>query len=292
MNTILIVDDESSIVLLVQNILKQDGYHFLAAADGLEAQALIQRRWNEISAIILDWTMPRMSGIDLLRWIKDQDHLDHIPVIMQTAMTNPENIQEGIEAGAFYYLTKPTRREVLQSIVKAAVYDFTFKKRLMERLRESENSFKLLVEGKFQFRSLNEGEYLAVRIANAAPDPEKALVISEIISNAVEHGNLGITYEEKSALMADGTWLAEIQKRLKDPGNLKKFVNLEFKRSSDQITVFIEDQGLGFDFEKYLNLDESRVFDNHGRGIAMTRMYLDLQYLGSGNKAMVTIPFQ
>lgn len=292
MDTILIVDDESSIVMLAQNILKEDGYRFLTASDGLQGKKIIEQRWNDISAIILDWTMPHMSGIQLLQWIKDQDHLDHIPVIMQTAMTSPENVKEGIEAGAFYYLTKPTRREVLQSIVKAAVYDFTFKKKLMEKLRESENSFKLLMEGKFHFRTLAEGDYLAVRIANASPIPEKALVISEIISNSVEHGNLDITYEEKSGLIAEGKWITEVERRLQDPAHANKFVSLEFRRHPNKITVLVEDQGSGFDFGQYLSFDESRVFDNHGRGIAMTRLYLDLQYLDSGNKVLVTIPFQ
>jgi hypothetical protein len=61
---------------------------------------------------------------------------------------------------------------------------------------------------------------------------------------------------------------------------------------SQRRTVLIADQGHGFDFEKYLELDESRLLYNHGRGIVMTNLCLDLQYLGTGNEVVVTIPLE
>lgn len=56
------------------------------------------------------------------------------------------------------------------------------------------------------------------------------------------------------------------------------------------MTVLITDQGDGFDFEKCLVLDKSRFLYNHGRGIVMTKIFLDFQYLGAGNEVLVTIP--
>jgi hypothetical protein len=53
--------------------------------------------------------------------------------------------------------------------------------------------------------------------------------------------------------------------------------------------VLIEDEGPGFDYSRYVTLDESRVFDNHGRGIALAGSVLDLQFLGRGNKVLITI---
>jgi anti-sigma regulatory factor (Ser/Thr protein kinase) len=68
-------------------------------------------------------------------------------------------------------------------------------------------------------------------------------------------------------------------------------VDVQVKRYPDKLTVLIQDTGKGFDFTKYLTLDEKRLLDNHGRGIAMARMFLDLAYQDSGNKVLVTIPF-
>ena len=116
------------------------------------------------------------------------------------------------------------------------------------------------------------------------------MVISEILTNAVEHGNLGITYDEKTVLIAENGLAKEVERRLAMQEYATKRVTLALKRTDREITVEIEDEGKGFDFRKYLRMDESRVFDNHGRGIALTSEYLKLQYLGSGSKVIVTIP--
>ena len=290
-DTVLIVDDDPTLQKVLETILKKSEFTVLLANDGIEAQEAVKNSGREISAIVLDWTMPRLSGIDFLLWIKDQPVLEHIPVVMHTVLADPDRVQEAIEAGAYYYLPKPAPQEVVYSIVRAAVHDFSEKKRLLKKLEESENPFRFLTEGAFSFRSISEGEFLGLRIANACPVPERAALIMEMIVNAVEHGNLGISYLEKGSFVASGKWLEEIERRLNLPEHMKKFVTLTLRRYEDKMTVLIEDQGPGFDFSRYLSLDETRLMDNHGRGIAMARAYLDLQYLGTGNRVLVTVPF-
>ncbi len=292
MDTILIVDDNPDVVFLVRTTLEAEGYHCLTASDGLEAQALIEKMKEQITAILLDWKMPKMSGIELLRWIKSQPELKDIPVVMQTVLDKPEEIKEGIDAGAFYYLTKLTDPKLLLSIVKAAVSDFHQKKALLDKIKVGENPFALLVEGNFRFRTLADGEYLALGIANVCAAPEEVVAISELINNAVEHGNLGITYDAKTKYIEEDTFYAEIERRLALPKYARKYVEVRVKKSKDEMTVLITDQGPGFDFKKYLVLDESRVFDTHGRGIALANGLRDLQYLGTGNQVLITIPLR
>lgn len=289
-DTILVVDDESLIRLLVRKILEDEGYSVHLAADGSEAQSIILSGSVPFSAVLLDWAMPKMNGMELLRWVKNEPKYDHIPVIMQTAMDHPDQIREGIEAGAFYYLTKPIQQDLLKSIVRAAVSDFRYKKILHDKLRLSEQAFGLLEEGTFHFRTLAEGENLAIRIANASSQPEDAMAIAELFTNAVEHGNLGITYEEKSKLLEEGTWEEEVKRRLTVSANSGKFVEVRIRRDQGQILVEIEDQGPGFDFLKYITFDETRVFDTHGRGIAMATNALGVQYLDKGNRVRVVVP--
>lgn len=290
MDTILLVDDDVQMLYLTEAFLKDEGYHVIKASDGAEAQELLGTTSEEISTIVLDWTMPRMNGIELLRWMKQQPTLEQIPVVMLTAMASPEHIRQGIDAGAFYYLVKPADSKVIRSIVVAAVSDFRLKQDLSRKLTESENPYQWLAEGTFRFRTLAEGEYLAVRIANAVSSPQYVVGISEMITNAIEHGNLDITYREKSEYIEKSIWLQEIERRLKMPEHAGKFVQVTLKRYPDKMTVLIEDQGPGFDWSKYLEMDEIRVFDNHGRGIAITNKYLQLQYLDSGSKVLLTIP--
>lgn len=291
-DTILIVDDEQPFRVMVRITLQEEGYSTLEAGDGLEAQEIIQKRPDELTAVLLDWSMPLMTGIELLQWMKSQPRVAKIPVIMQTAMDQPRYIRQGIDAGAFYYLTKPVQRELLRSIVQAAVSDYHYKQHLLRKLRESEKQFILLEEGTFKFRTLQEAEALAVRIANASSDPEQAMVIAELLTNAVEHGNLGVSYEEKTKLVDEGTWIAEIGRRLVLPENSHKYVSVKVKRNDGDLLVEIEDQGSGFDFQQYVRFNENRVFDNHGRGIAIASTSLHVQYLGSGNKVLVSIPTQ
>lgn len=289
-DTILVVEDDPAMCLLIQRILGHDSYESIAAGDGVEAQVTIRSRVNKPSAILLDWQMPRMNGIEFLNWIKKEPEYEHIPVIMVTSMIAPENIKEGIEAGAFYYLTKPMEEQVLRAIVRAAVSDLHQKQMLLDRIKKSDNPFGQLIEGKFRFKRNDEAEFIAVAIANASAAPQKTMVISEILLNAVEHGNLGITYDEKTDLISKNILQQEVARRLALPEYAKKYVELTIKRNNGGLIVEVEDQGAGFDFTKYLQMDESRVFDNHGRGIALCGEYLDLKYLGRGNRVVVTIP--
>lgn len=292
MNKILIVDDEPAIVQITSMFLEPEGYACQGVSDGIEAQSILYQRPDEFSAVILDWTMPKMSGIELLKWMKQRDGTGHIPVIMQTAKMSPADIKEGIDAGAFYYLTKPTQREVLLSIVKAAISDYEFKRFLLEKIREGDNPYVFLHEAEFRLRTLTEAEYLASRLANATRSPNSALGISEILINSIEHGNLGISYAEKTELVANGTWRSEVERRLALPENRDKYVRVELKRSDEKLTLLVEDRGPGFDWQKYLSMDEIRVFDNHGRGIAITREYLEIQFFPPGNKVLISIPLQ
>jgi CheY-like chemotaxis protein len=291
-DTVLIVDDEQALRSVLGKMLINEGCRVLTAADGTEAQALLQAHPEPISVVILDWIMPQMTGIELLRWMKLQPRIEHIPVIMLTALDDPERIKEGIDAGAFYYLIKPFQRPLLQSILRAAVSDYHSTRQLLERLRQCARPLAFMEEGTFRFRTLAEADQLAVMIASATPEPEHAMVIAELLLNAVEHGNLGITYEDKGRLVADNTWNEEIDRRLALPENEKKYATVRMKKEGANLRVEIEDEGPGFDFQSFMQIDEARLFDNHGRGIAIARSALDVEFVQPGNKVIVTIPME
>ena len=289
-DTVLIVDDEEPLREVLRRMLEEEGCGVLTAADGAEGLEILETHPDSVSVVILDWMMPKISGIELLRWMKKQGHIEHIPVIMLTALDDPERIKEGIDAGAFYYLIKPFQRSLLNSILRAAVADYHAFRHLLETLKQYKKPIALLEEGTFRFRTPQEAEQIAVVIASATPDPEHAMVIAELLLNAVEHGNLGITYAEKGKLLEENAWDREVTRRLALPENANRNVEVRMKRVEGNLLIEIEDQGPGFDFERYLKIEESRLFDNHGRGIAIARSALNVEFIGSGNKAVVTIP--
>ena len=109
--------------------------------------------------------------------------------------------------------------------------------------------------------------------------------------NAVEHGNLGITYDEKSALLVDGGWAQEVARRLTLPENVNKRVDVRFARGDDELRFTICDRGNGFEWARYMDIDPRRAFDRHGRGILMARhvSFSSIEYRGTGSEVVATV---
>ncbi len=198
-------------------------------------------------------------------------------------------MQQGLEAGVFYYLTKMTEDKVFDSVLLAAITEADHIKTLAQEMRNHRASFGLIDTCKFSFGTLREVENLAAFMANCFPDPERALWgVSELLINAVEHGNLGLGYDLKTTLVANGTWLEEIDRLLQLPEHKGKKASATIAHKDNGVYVIVEDQGKGFDWRRYLHIDPARAGDNHGRGIAQANaMSFDrLIYNDIGNKAV------
>jgi DNA-binding response OmpR family regulator len=117
--SVLIVDDEPMTRTLLQLMLAPTDCEVIEAEDGLDALGKIEQKIPDL--VILDVMMPRMDGITLCRHLRQEAHTALLPIIMLSAKTSSEAIQEGLLAGADEYLTKPVSREVLLRSVKALV---------------------------------------------------------------------------------------------------------------------------------------------------------------------------
>jgi hypothetical protein len=169
---------------------------------------------------------------------------------------------------------------LLISTIRAAIVDFERKKGLLKKLAESERALRYLDEATFRFQTVAEGDQIAVFIANECPNPQEAIYISELFSNAVEHGNAALTYEEKTELISRNLLAKEIEARLSLPNNKDKYVEVKFKRNTECLCIQIADMGKGFNYNKYLQFDDTRIFDNHGRGIAILNALFPVHFMG------------
>ena len=150
----------------------------------------------------------------------------------------------------------------------------------------------MLEEGLFRFRDLDQARLLASFLARACPEPARTVTgLQELLANAVEHGNLGLSYGDKSALLKEGTWDQEIQRRLDLPEYRGRSAQVRFIREADRLSFTLQDQGAGFDWRGYLDFAPERAFDLHGRGIALARrMSFDsLEYQGNGNTVVASV---
>lgn len=117
MTTILIVDDEPSIVELVRFTLEDTGVRVVEASDGAEALTLARRVKPDL--VLLDVQMPRLNGLEVCRQLRREPALARTLVIMLTAAGQQADRARGLEAGADEYLTKPFSPLALLALVEA-----------------------------------------------------------------------------------------------------------------------------------------------------------------------------
>ena len=290
--SVLIVDDEAINRMLLNEYLEGAGYEAVEAENGTQALKILEQEPDRFSAVLLDRMMPDMDGLTVLKEMKKTEDLKEIPVIMQTAKAMKDEIREGLECGSYYYLTKPFDRETLLTILKAAVDQYRTHTSLLSELAETTSSLSFMREGVFECSRLEEARSLSKLLAMGCPEPRKTVTgLLELLINSIEHGNLGITYKEKTDLLSSNTLFDEINKRLEQDQYKDLRVTIEYKRTDSEIAFIITDCGEGFDFENFINVDLSQVLDSHGRGIAMAQLlsFSDVSYIGSGNKVIARI---
>ena len=113
----LIVDDFSTMRRIVRGLLKEMGcVHVAEAEDGLEALNLL--RAQRFDFVVSDINMPNMNGFELLKAIKAEDNLRHLPVLMVTAEARKEDIVLAAQSGAAGYIVKPFSKATLQDKVQ------------------------------------------------------------------------------------------------------------------------------------------------------------------------------
>ena len=115
--TILVIEDDRDSSQLVSRVLADEGYHPLIASDGVSGLALAEAQHPDL--ILCDIMMPKMDGLTVLRTLRSRSSTATIPFVFLTALSQRENMREGMELGADDYLTKPIRPKELIKAVEA-----------------------------------------------------------------------------------------------------------------------------------------------------------------------------
>jgi len=145
MARILVVDDEKSIRITVQEFLKDDGHDVQTADDAIAALELLKEK--DFDVVVTDVIMPKMSGVKLLQAIREVS--EYVQVVMMTGGPTIETVSEALRLGAFDYLTKPVTKEaIVKTVTNAAKTKFLIdeKMRLEEDNRRYQEDLELMVE--------------------------------------------------------------------------------------------------------------------------------------------------
>lgn len=291
MTRILSVDDEPINLAIIAESLSEDGYLIDEAEDGEAAWSLISK--NRYDLIILDRMMPRLDGLSLLHRLKADPDWKAVPVIMQTAAANQNEVREGLAAGAHYYLTKPYEPDALRILVTMLIKDARELANVHHFSTSLGATLTLLEHGEFTFRTLAEAHDLAAALSSLCKEPSSVILgLLELLVNAIEHGNLCISYSEKTELRRTGCWEKEIARRLREGPYTERRARVSLQRDGDDLEFLICDEGSGFDWQPYLDFDPARAFDLNGRGIAMANnfSFSRLEYQGNGSRVLARTP--
>jgi PAS domain S-box-containing protein len=116
------------------------------------------------------------------------------------------------------------------------------------------------------------------------------IAVREIIVNAIEHGNLNISYEEKNKALEEGNFFKLFYQRQQDPSLRERKVKIEYRANSSRAEYIIEDEGSGFNYRAILdNSNQANVeMRSHGRGILMAKNVFDsIEYNKKGNQVLL-----
>jgi hypothetical protein len=163
---------------------------------------------------------------------------------------------------------------------------------LSREIEQYQGLLVLLDEGRFRVRTLPQAHALAAGLSTLAADsPSVALGLVELLINGIEHGNLGISFHDKAGLLAADAWENEVETRLALPENADKYVQIHVQREGSAMRISIRDCGPGFEWRRYLDLDESRALHPNGRGIAVARhiAFRSLEFVEPGNEVIVSV---
>ena len=116
---ILIVEDDDAISALLEYNLSKDGYEVVVAADGEEALTLVSERLPDI--VVLDWMLPKVSGIEVCRRLRQRTESRNVPIIMLTARGEESDRIRGLDTGADDYVVKPFTMSELSARIRAVL---------------------------------------------------------------------------------------------------------------------------------------------------------------------------
>lgn len=283
---VLLIENEDATAGFIEHTLARDDIQVTLMSGVRPAEAFLQQHPGASDAIILDHDLPEGDSLTFIRSLKQQQGFRHIPVIMITAESDQHSILQGIDAGAYYYLHKPLEQTLLAPVISEAIRQYREICVLHNTVQETHQALHLLNAAEFRLQTVAEAHLLTHTLSLLFPDPERVRPgLLELLINAIEHGNLGISHDHKTQLLMQRQWHTELKKRSLDPVLAERSVSVQFQRLPNRLQLTIQDQGEGFNWRPYLAIDPERVFHLHGRGIAIAqRISFDqLEYSGCGN---------
>ena len=286
---VLIVEDDKASRLFLESLLESNGYSFKSAANGIEGLNVFDEYKPDL--VLTDIQMPIMDGLELLEAIRDKKS-DTIVIIITAFGTENYAIQ-ALHLGANNYLKKPVSGQELLRLLKKyqlilsskyspdALPGHLLNRNFQIEFKSEFNKIPKIVDKVIVESFLDIDDSVKVNI-------ELGLV--ELITNAIEHGNLAITYHEKQKALNEGTLDELYQERVSNSKYRNRKIFVDFFTDNKIVRWTISDEGDGFDWNLLPNpTDQDHILELSGRGVFISRFLFDkVEFSGKGNVVTAT----
>lgn len=283
---ILVVDDDSTMQMILQGMIEKAGFKPVIAENGEKALQFIEIGGANIGTVLLDRHLPDMDGFEVVKKIREAKENSNVPVIMQSGSNKPKDIRDAIESGIFYYLTKPFKIEALQTALNLAIQQSEMQDILQKRLTKGYTPVNLIRSASFEFSTMEEAKNMAILLACFFSDPAETFPgIMALLSNAIEHGSYGIGFEEKGKLINKASYQKELNKH-----TTKNIVEVQFVHKDNRASIRVTDSGKGFDWKNWTKFDTDHGSYTHGYGVLKALNAFDeVKYNTAGNQVMASV---
>jgi anti-sigma regulatory factor (Ser/Thr protein kinase)/CheY-like chemotaxis protein len=245
----------------------------------------------DVDVMLVRAPLEPVETVQLLESLRDNPRQAPVWTIVLSRHQSPADRQRLIHAGARHLLTMPVEDASLSRVVRAALVDLATSKAIQDYVASHKSAVGRMLSAVFEIRTMDEAQKLSTMLATNCPAPEKvAIGIWELLSNAIEHGNLEIDYDEKAKLLESGRFEGELARRLGQAPYADRVARVEFKRAAKSIRLRVTDEGPGFDFRRFVEADLPMDRPNgRGIGIARTLCFDRVTYRGPGNVVEVVM---
>ncbi|HAS45517.1 MAG TPA: hypothetical protein DCS93_33845 [Microscillaceae bacterium] len=185
---ILVVDDEPVNLQVLENHLSIQNYHVTQASNGIKALEIIEKSEEPFDIVLLDVMMPKMSGYEVCRKVREKNPLVELPILMLTAKNQPKDIVEGFDAGANDYLTKPFSKIELLSRIKTHVL-LKLTSENLQTANEKLKEYNATLEQKIEERT----QEINALLLNILPE--------EVASELKQNGKAPVKYYSMSSVL-------------------------------------------------------------------------------------------
>lgn len=294
--TVLLVDDEPVVREELGGFLEDEGFLVITAGDGEEGLAVFRKHRPDL--VITDAKMPRREGLDLARAILAED--PNVPITMITGHGSEAMAISALRLGITDFIKKPvqiadlmTALDRMKSAARTALERTDVgvalppSVRLLRRTHRYEVGNDVTEIPSFVKVLVND---MAAGLDNRRRDGLQ-LALREVLLNAVEHGNLEVSYEEKTQATEMGTLDELLSERVRDSRLIGRKVVVEATRTEDEIQVEVADQGEGFDWRGIPDpTDPANLLLGHGRGVLLAHLSVDeMGFNETGNQVTLVL---